>query len=276
MRRRIAQRTAGAMLLAIVACTNDYDSLDAGGASGGASSAPAGVGGAGTGASDGAGAAVSSAATTSAAGGSAGGGVGGGAGGGGASGGGPVGGAGGGPPCGDGTVDATTEECDDGGTVPGDGCSQDCVVECDGPQTAKHPDTKHCYRYLNASLVQWQPGRELCQALGPSWDLAVVTTSEERDFLDDVLDLPVGPQFENDDPFQYWLGAQIGGSGDFEWLSGELWEYTPWDSGQPDGDGQNCLRLRALDGDSNDAFRDADCDLTCSALCELQPAGTAP
>jgi cysteine-rich repeat protein len=216
---------------------------------------------------------VSSASTG---GGAAVGGMGGGAAGGASSGGGSIGGGGGGPPCGDGVVDVATEECDDGGAVPGDGCSQDCAVECDAPQSAKHPTSKHCYRYLNEDLVEWQPGRDLCQALGPSWDLAVVTTSEERDFLDDVLELPVGPEFENDDPFQYWLGAQIGGSGMFEWLSGERWGFAPWDFGQPDGGGQNCLRLRALDGDSNDVFRDADCELTASALCELQPAGTVP
>ncbi|MBW2531644.1 MAG: hypothetical protein JRI55_09185 [Deltaproteobacteria bacterium] len=180
--------------------------------------------------------------------------------------------------CGDGTVQSG-EECDDGGKLPADGCSPTCEVECAGPKTAKHPATYHCYRYVNDGLVTWNVGRGICQAMGAGWDLGIVTSAAERDFVDDVLALPEGTVFANHDPFQYWLGGRDLSQTDvFEWINGEPWSYAPWDTNpqDPSHGNQNCIRLRALQGSSNDVFRDADCSLTSSVLCELQPAGTSP
>jgi hypothetical protein len=72
------------------------------------------------------------------------------------------------------------------------------------------------------------------------------------------------------------VGRDFTTSDEFEWFNGEPWSYAPWDSDpqDPSHGGQDCIRLRALGGASNDVFRDAVCSLTSSALCELQPAGT--
>ena len=180
--------------------------------------------------------------------------------------------------CGNGTVDSG-EECDDGGIAPGDGCSASCEVVCSGPKTAKHSVTHHCYLYINDGLVTWDTGRNQCLALGSDWDLAIITSEEERNLVDNTLALPEGTVFANDDPYQYWLGGRDLSQQDvFEWLNGEPWSYAPWDTNPPDPShgGQDCIRLRAIQGQSNDVFRDAACGLTSSILCELQPAGTSP
>jgi cysteine-rich repeat protein len=258
-----------AFCIAAAACTNDYDGLSP--ATGGApAAAPGGSGGV---------APTTDAASSAGASGGAGNGAGGASSGGGGLGGGSAassGGNGGAPPCGNGMLDPE-EECDDAGTAAADGCSPDCLVECEGDKTVKHPDTAHCYRYIDDMLVAWQPGRDLCQALGPGWDLATITSEEERDFVDEELELPESGSFQNDDPFQYWLGARDPGTQDqYEWLNGEAWSYAPWDDDDPTGGAQDCIRLRALPGPTNDAFRDAVCELGSSALCEMQPAGTMP
>jgi cysteine-rich repeat protein len=182
------------------------------------------------------------------------------------------------PACGDGMVDAS-EECDDGGTTAGDGCDGSCLVECSGPQTAKHPTTHHCYEFIDNALVTWDQARTQCMALGSGWDLATITSAGERDFVDDTLALPEGTAFANDDPYQYWLGGRdLTQQDQFEWVNGEPWSYTPWDTNpqDPSNGNQDCIRLRAIQGTSNDVFRDAVCTLTSSIVCELQPAGTTP
>jgi cysteine-rich repeat protein len=180
-------------------------------------------------------------------------------------------------PCGNSTID-NGEECDDGNTTSGDGCSDQCTVECRGPDDHLRAGTLHCYRVISNGLRTWNQGRSDCQALGPGWDLATIVDEAERNYVDDAVDPAFGNSFQNDDPYQYWLlGRDVTQTDTFEWLNGETWGYTPWDDDpqDPSNGNQDCIRLRAKGGSSNDVFRDAECSLTSSSLCERPPAGTS-
>jgi len=155
------------------------------------------------------------------------------------------------------------------------------VVPPPPPAPPEHlrPNTLHCYRIINSALRTWDEVRTDCQNLGPGWDLATIVDEVERDYVDDTVDPDVGSSFQNDDPFQYWLlGRDITMTDSFEWLNGDVWGYTPWDDNpqDPSNGDQDCIRLRAKVGGSNDVFRDADCTLTSSSLCERPPAGSTP
>src|SRR5690606_881133 len=51
--------------------------------------------------------------------------------------------------CGDGVVNSG-EQCDDGNQVTGDGCANDCSVECAGPGESLRASTNPCYRYVGS------------------------------------------------------------------------------------------------------------------------------
>ncbi len=166
--------------------------------------------------------------------------------------------------CGDGYVQ-TGEECDDGNVADNDSCSATCTVEC--AAGVKHPSTFHCYRYITSALA-WADARTACLAYGNGYDLAAVTSEEERDFMDLTVD-----------PNNVWIGGHdTATEGTFVWTNGEPWSYAPWGLFEPNNgvlNEQDCVMFDALGfSESNDEFRDKPCGDAKDYVCEMTPAGT--
>ncbi|MBW2522581.1 MAG: DUF4215 domain-containing protein [Deltaproteobacteria bacterium] len=168
--------------------------------------------------------------------------------------------------CGDGLIwdsDGGNEQCDDSGTDGGDGCSDVCQVECAGGYA--HPTTHHCYRYFTADRT-WLEAQGDCRSLGAGWDLASITSTGERDYVDDVIDIGGDT----------WIGGNdIAVEGTFEWSNGEPWSNPIWDSGEPNGGtNENCVEMEEHTFGSNDSFNDSSCAGAQDYLCEMTPAGS--
>lgn len=165
------------------------------------------------------------------------------------------------PPCGDGSV-AASEECDDGGTADGDGCSADCTVECPGE---KDPATFHCY-IVEATTLVWDAAHAACLARGPGWDLAAINSIAERDYTDDVDLITVT---------YTWLGGRDMTEGVYTWSTGEAFSGEATSLlGTIDGAPEDCLAMERILGDVNDVFADEPCNVPHQSMCELTPAGT--
>ncbi len=82
----------------------------------------------------------------------------------------------------------------------------------------------------------WDEAHDLAGALeldGKAGYLATVTSASESQFIvEHVVDGLVNPSILD----QYWLGGQDVG-GQWGWITGELWEYTNWTSGEPNNPG---------------------------------------
>src|SRR5690606_28937535 len=63
--------------------------------------------------------------------------------------------------CGNGVIDAG-EQCDDGNLTAGDGCSNECKVECSGSGLFFNTDTYNCYRYIDATQ-KWSDAENACK-----------------------------------------------------------------------------------------------------------------
>jgi cysteine-rich repeat protein len=159
------------------------------------------------------------------------------------------------------------EECDDGNTTPGDGCSESCVVECPNtPGYGKEPTTHHCYAFFKLNKT-WSAALAACKMLGAGWDLAAVTSPGELDFVDKLV--------SSDDT---WIGGHDQNTeNSFEWTTGEPWSYAPWAGGQPPSGGEDATDCVILDYNSDkdlEGFAEAACGQGRNHLCERQPAGT--
>jgi len=61
--------------------------------------------------------------------------------------------------------------------------------------------------------------------LGTNYHLATITSAAEQTFVQDtLLDGYTG---------EYWLGGYQVGTSDWKWVTGEVWDYTNWHSGEP-------------------------------------------
>ena len=171
------------------------------------------------------------------------------------------------PGCGDGELDITLEQCDDGNRDAQDGCDAVCQVECTG---WLEPDSHHCYLHIPTSAT-WAQARSGCQALAPGFDLVGVSSQAEHDFLVTELPAASGPLI------RIWLGGtDIDARGMFEWVNGEPWGFTAWDDPEPSNSGgiEHCIELWNVH--QVWLWNDVDCGLTLSTgfLCELTPAGS--
>ncbi len=108
---------------------------------------------------------------------------------------------------------------------------------------AGHPDGPHAYQLFEAALPippvsadqwDWDNARTLAEQesfLGASGYLATITSAQEQQFIQDhVLSLRGDEEIDN-----VWLGGwEPSDDGVWEWITGEPWGYTNWDSGEPD------------------------------------------
>jgi len=165
--------------------------------------------------------------------------------------------------CGDGQLD-NGEECDDGNLIDGDFCSALCTVECDPPRT-KHPTTNHCYQFVPNPELTWPMARDTCNAIGPSWYLASVTSVAERDFVDG--------NFATANP--YWVGGNdIMNEGTFVWDNGEPWMDILWEPSEPTGGSQDCVAMTGSGAPNDDLMSDFFCAASRDYACEHTPLGT--
>ena len=117
------------------------------------------------------------------------------------------------------------------------------------------------------------PARDACSAAGGY--LVAISSEAEDDFVHELLEA------------DHWLGASDGrsdgseGVGDYEWLSGEDWDYSNWEDGQPnavatncpnENSGSNCFEHCAYQEESG-GWIDRACWHTIASVCEWEPKG---
>ena len=102
-----------------------------------------------------------------------------------------------------------------------------------------NPQNGHYYQLVEANPgVNWYEARDAAATMehkGIPGHLATVTSAEEDNFL--------VTNFSRIRPEYVWLGATDEASeGNWQWITGEPWNYTNWDSGEPNGGVyENCL-----------------------------------
>ena len=102
----------------------------------------------------------------------------------------------------------------------------------------------HWYKRFDTAVL-WTQARDICIGLGGH--LATVPSPSENTF---VASLNAGQNC--------WLGGfqapnSCENNCDWQWVSGEAWNYTNWDSYQPDNSGnEDCLHYFTADGHWND------------------------
>lgn len=184
---------------------------------------------------------------------------GGGTGGAGGTGGGGAGGAGGAiTPCGDGAVEVP-EQCDDGNTAPGDGCSA-CKVDfdfvCFGAPSQCFRGTKNvltgrCF-FIPTVKHTWVDAVSACEGYGGK--LARIFDQNDQNAAGDIIRMEDVFISANDKTLE----------GSFTWITGEPVTFAAWLAGQPDDlMGEDCAVIEPLDG-WNDVF----CTATKPFLCD--------
>ena len=84
----------------------------------------------------------------------------------------------------------------------------------------------HTFKYFSTTKT-WTDAKAYCEELGGH--LATSTSAEKNDFLRNLSGTATT-----------WLGGTDENSeGNWEWVTGEEWDYTNWYSGQPDNSGDN-------------------------------------
>ena len=87
----------------------------------------------------------------------------------------------------------------------------------------RNPDNDHGYQRIDTPMT-WSNAKAHCESLGAY--LSTLTSQEENDFV-----------YNNLCKVDYvtWLGGTDEVvEGDWQWITGEPWEYTNWYPGQPD------------------------------------------
>lgn len=136
--------------------------------------------------------------------------------------------------CGDGTVQAPVEECDDGNHANGDGCSSRCL-RCDaGDARFVWAQSGRCYSRHDQALP-WHQADAACRAVGAH--LASLNAWAEMRQVHTTLLAGRGGH--------YWTGlSDMWGSGEYRWSSGEPQNLLLRWSAQPPPSSQ-CVSIDA-------------------------------
>lgn len=103
----------------------------------------------------------------------------------------------------------------------------------------------HSYQLIETKM-SWNDAKAYCESLGGH--LATITSQEENDFI-----------YKNF--IEIYGGAMIGLSdadeeGEWKWVTGEVFSYSNWDSGEPNNEGNEDYVLMRDDGTWNDGHLD--------------------
>ena len=90
----------------------------------------------------------------------------------------------------------------------------------------KKPDSRvlfmgHKYAIFKGKLTWWE-AEAYCESMGGH--LATITSQAEQDFIDNHLNI---------DGARLWIGGYRPEGLGFAWITGEPWNYTNWDIGEP-------------------------------------------
>lgn len=81
----------------------------------------------------------------------------------------------------------------------------------------------HSYKFFDGGCT-WSEADSACRNMGGH--LVTITSSSEQNFCQSLMG-GICPKY-------CWIGAENGSSG-WGWITGEAWDYTYWESGQPNG-----------------------------------------
>lgn len=140
--------------------------------------------------------------------------------------------------CGNGAIEGA-EQCDDGNTIPGDGCESDCTFICGDTiagvvRATLDTSNNHCYVGFSNPLLNWFDAELDCEAKGGT--LAVITSEAENT-------LARNASLITD---TVWIGADdTTTEGSFTWINGEPFSFSKFEPGQPDDGfgGEDCLHF---------------------------------
>lgn len=109
----------------------------------------------------------------------------------------------------------------------------------------------HWYAAIESPAITWFDALEQAEQMGGH--LATLTSALENQYM-----LQLVPQIQVEPGNGYWIGARSGSEGQFEWVTGEPFDYTSWGAGscndQPDG--RDAIDLYCVNQDGFPAWSD--------------------
>ncbi|MBQ7594089.1 MAG: C-type lectin domain-containing protein [Synergistaceae bacterium] len=81
----------------------------------------------------------------------------------------------------------------------------------------------HTFKVFTTSSKTWAQAKAACEEIGGH--LVTITSAEKQAFIETLIDSNVS----------YWIGAYGNNTNlEYQWVTGEEWDYDNWDEGQPD------------------------------------------
>lgn len=138
-----------------------------------------------------------------------------------------------------------------------DAAPPDAAPCTDGDANALDPDTGHCYLYFAAPLPH-ADAQTACLALGGHL-VTSISAVENAVFapLPGLLDAWAG-------------GSDAAVEGTWTWVTGEVFAYTNWRSGEPNDGGTNGEDCMVIEGDNGGLWDDRPCTASYPYLCERE------
>ncbi len=117
--------------------------------------------------------------------------------------------------------------------------------------------TNHAYQRIDTP-VTWQAAQDACVAKGAH--LASITSATENSWIE--------KQLYNPSISSVWIGANdVTSEGTWQWANGESWDYTNWNTGEPNNSGgnENAVEMWMANGG---VWNDVTAEAPHSYLCE--------
>ena len=120
-----------------------------------------------------------------------------------------------------------------------------------------------CYKFSSKEL-NWNAARSACEALGS--DLVVITSQTEQKALSSQIP----------DSQRTWIGMHRDPKDKSRWLwvDGSRPNYTPWNTGQPDGPHQECALMYSKEN-GGWKWNDLECSASFPYVCETRGMSVA-